>query len=339
MNIHEMSTSEIESGSPEPTGVARRRDLERTGWYRKEEYPFKSRFHRTASGAALHYLDEGRGDRVVVFVHGTPGWSFEFRHLIDQLCEDGYRVIVPDHLGFGFSDRPVASAFAYTPAAHAENLNSLLASLERQSASGLSYRFVLHDFGGMIGLRMLADICARRPGAVRALTIVNSWCLPFEESDPAFHKKLSFLQSGLLRWLYARLNFSAYAMVKAGWGSAGLDRRTHLHFRRLHRNRADRMGTLGFLRATYDPEANAFLRSAAESASQAAQQANLPVQLIWGAADSIVGPQHMRDWERIFSIAERNEIPDAGHFPQEEAPARVLHALRAFIGEIDAAGR
>ena len=69
----------------------------------------------------MHYLDEGQGDPIL-FVHGTPTWSFEFRHLVAGLAGT-HRCIAPDHLGFGLSDRPAGAA--YTPEAHAERLRGL----------------------------------------------------------------------------------------------------------------------------------------------------------------------------------------------------------------------
>lgn len=328
MQIHNGPSSGC-SGTT-PTGVHRRDRLEQSTWYLKQEYPFVSHFHQTASGAALHYIDEGRGKHLVVLVHGTPGWTFEFRHLIRALVAGGYRVIAPDHIGFGFSDRP--ENWSYRPADHADNLKSLLRKLQTEANDdSLDWSFVLHDFGGMIGLSALTDLLAHDPECVRSLTVLNSWCRSFLESDPDFQKRLPFLRSGLLRWLYRHANFSARVMVKAGWGPGGPDRRIHKHFLALHRSARDRLGTLGFLRATYDSESAAFLKQTVAAASRALK--NVPTQLIWGAADSVVGTRHMEHWSAAFSIAERRELPDTGHFPHEESPEIVNQFVSDFISK------
>jgi pimeloyl-ACP methyl ester carboxylesterase len=83
-------------------------------WVDREGYPFTTRFVTLPSGR-MHYVDEGAG-KVVLFVHGTPTWSYEWRHLIRALAPR-WRCIAPDLLGFGLSDRP--AGFAYTPDAHA----------------------------------------------------------------------------------------------------------------------------------------------------------------------------------------------------------------------------
>ena len=56
----------------------------RPGWVSDELFPFESRFFATADGQRMHYVDEGSGP-AIVFVHGNPTWSFEFRHLIEGL--------------------------------------------------------------------------------------------------------------------------------------------------------------------------------------------------------------------------------------------------------------
>ena len=73
------------------------------------EYPFKGRFVETASGARLHYLDEGKGEGTpVLMLHGNPSWSFLYRNLVLALREDN-RCLVPDHLGCGLSDKPASA--------------------------------------------------------------------------------------------------------------------------------------------------------------------------------------------------------------------------------------
>ena len=75
----------------------------RPAWVSERLYPFESRFF-AAQGGRIHYVDEGAG-APIVFVHGNPSWSFEFRGIITEL-RDRFRCIAPDHLGFGLSVRP-----------------------------------------------------------------------------------------------------------------------------------------------------------------------------------------------------------------------------------------
>lgn len=102
-------------------------DAEPTANPHRPGYPFRSRFLELPAGR-MHYLDEGEARGApLLFVHGTPTWSYEWRHLIRDLSRT-HRCVAPDHLGFGLSDRP--RSFSYRPEAHAENLAAFARRLE-----------------------------------------------------------------------------------------------------------------------------------------------------------------------------------------------------------------
>ena len=92
------------------------------GWL-KELYPFDGHFFDRA-GLRYHYLDEGKGDPVVM-VHGNPTWSFYYRNLVSEL-RGGFRTIVPDHIGCGLSDKPGDDRYEYTLASRVADLEALL---------------------------------------------------------------------------------------------------------------------------------------------------------------------------------------------------------------------
>jgi pimeloyl-ACP methyl ester carboxylesterase len=127
-------------------------DLE---WLDRSVYPFKPRYLQV-SGGRMHYVDEGRGDPILM-VHGTPTWSFVYRHLIRDLSRD-YRVVAVDHLGFGLSDKPENGP--YRPQQLASNLRTVIDQLQLRGFS-----LAVHDFGGPIGLSYAIE----EPANVRAL--------------------------------------------------------------------------------------------------------------------------------------------------------------------------
>src|SRR5262249_62322351 len=135
-------------------------------WLDREAYPFRSRW-TDAAGSRLHYVDEGAGN-AVLFVHGTPTWSFEFRHLITALAPT-YRCIAPDHLGFGLSDRP--PGVDYSPKAHAERLAAFVDDLRLDR-----FTLVVHDYGGPIGL----PLALSTPSRVQRLVLINTWVWAFD---------------------------------------------------------------------------------------------------------------------------------------------------------------
>ncbi|CAN5600147.1 haloalkane dehalogenase [soil metagenome] len=105
-------------------------------------------------GATLrvHYIDEGPVDAApVLLMHGEPSWCFLYRHMIPLLAEAGHRVIAPDLVGFGRSDKPTERR-DYTYARHVEWMRSLL--FDQLDLRGIT--FFGQDWGGLVGLRLLA---------------------------------------------------------------------------------------------------------------------------------------------------------------------------------------
>ena len=86
-------------------------------WLDKTEYPFEPKWFQI-NGQNLHYIDEGQGE-ILLFVHGTPSWSFDFRNLIKELSKT-HRCIAIDHIGFGLSDKP--TQYDYSTQNHSETL-------------------------------------------------------------------------------------------------------------------------------------------------------------------------------------------------------------------------
>lgn len=123
-------------------------------------YPFIPK-KLNIGGHQLSYLDEGEGP-VIVMVHGNPTWSFYYRNLV-QLLKNSYRIIVPDHIGCGFSDKP--QDYPYHLENHIYNLEQLLAHL---GVSDIS--LVMHDWGGAIGM----GYAGRHSETVRSLVVMNT---------------------------------------------------------------------------------------------------------------------------------------------------------------------
>src|SRR4029453_8565480 len=92
-------------------------------------WPYEPRWFETPDGR-MHYIDEGpRDGRPVVLVHGNPTWGFLYRNFVGALINAGHRARVPDHLGFGRSEKP-AQAELYRVPRHAQRLDALLESLD-----------------------------------------------------------------------------------------------------------------------------------------------------------------------------------------------------------------
>lgn len=113
------------------------------------EFPYQQHY-REVDGLRLAHLDEGDGPPVVL-LHGEPTWSFLWRKTMRPLLDAGLRTIVPDHAGFGRSDKPTALDW-YSYDRHTALAGELLERLDLRDAT-----VVVHDWGGPIGLRLAAE--------------------------------------------------------------------------------------------------------------------------------------------------------------------------------------
>jgi haloalkane dehalogenase len=124
------------------------------------DFPFQSRY-REVDGLRLAHLDEGQGPPVV-FLHGEPTWSFLWRKVIPPVRDAGFRCIAPDLPGFGRSDKPMDVGW-YSYDRHTALVAQLLDHLDLRDAT-----FVVHDWGGPIGLRVAVEH-ADRVGRIVAM--------------------------------------------------------------------------------------------------------------------------------------------------------------------------
>lgn len=282
----------------------------RPAWLDPALYPFVPRRFDTADGT-ISYLDEGSGP-VVLLVHGTPSWSFEFRAVVQALAAS-HRVVAPDHLGFGLSDKPVDAALR--PEDHARRLRALVEALDLRDLV-----LLVHDFGGPIGLPLALDV----PGRVRALVVVNSWMWA-SDGDPNIARIDRWVRSPLGRFLYRWLGFSARVILPKVFGDRRrLTRAHHRHYLAPLGSRQAREGTYALacaLRGS-DPYFDSLW-------CQRGALAALPMTVVWGDRDPVLTHVQRDRWTQTFPHARLVRVADAGHFVAEERPDVVVAAIRA----------
>ena len=125
-------------------------------------YPYEPHYV-DVDGLRLHHLDEGEGAAVVCF-HGQPSWSYLYRHMLELLVAAGHRVICPDMVGFGRSDKPLDHGF-YTYERHVQTISAHLEQIDFTDAT-----VVVQDWGGPIGLRWAVQNADR----VARLVVLNT---------------------------------------------------------------------------------------------------------------------------------------------------------------------
>jgi len=170
-----------------------------------EDYPFAPNFVEVddLDGGRLniHYVDEGPKDgQPVVMIHGNPTWSFMWRKIIPVLAAAGYRAIAIDLVGMGRSDKPT-KMLDYSVARHVQWVTEAVFT----KLAVTNAHFVLHDWGGIIGLRAIAD----HQDQVASITFSNTG---FPTLDPnAKITKMARPGAGMLR------AFQLYVRFNRGW--------------------------------------------------------------------------------------------------------------------------
>lgn len=119
-----------------------------------KDYPFEPNYleiqHHDGTLLRMHYLDEGdRNGGIILCLHGQPSWSYLYRKMIPILTEGGHRVIAPDLIGFGKSDKP-SERDDYTYSNHTAWMKAFIEKLDLQQIT-----LVCQDWGAMIGLRLV----------------------------------------------------------------------------------------------------------------------------------------------------------------------------------------
>jgi pimeloyl-ACP methyl ester carboxylesterase len=283
-------------------------------WLDTHAYPFAPHYLSLPDGTQLHYVDEGQGP-VLLFVHGTPAWSFDFRQQIQGLSPS-FRCVALDHIGFGLSDKP--EHYDYRPQQHARNLEHLIAHLNLQDLT-----LIVHDFGGPIGLSYAMQHAAN----VRRLVILNSW-LWDTSHEPAFIKLRPVLASPLLPWVYRWLNFSPRVLLPGSFGARPLAPAVRRQYTAPFNNAKERNGAVGFARALLHEQP-----WFGTLAQQLPHVQDHPVLLLWGMRDKFCPPAYLHRFTQAFHQAHVVEFQTCGHVPQEEEAAAVLQHLRQFLVE------
>jgi len=143
-------------------------------------------------GVEMSVVDDGpdRTGETIVFQHGNPAWSFLWRHLIEDAVRAGHRVIAPDLVGLGMSEKPLSPSY-HSLNRHITNLEDALDELDAEDVT-----LVLHDWGGPIGM----GYATRNPDNVDRIVLANT--IAFPPSKPRslslWHKAIASPIGGLL---------------------------------------------------------------------------------------------------------------------------------------------
>lgn len=263
----------------------------------------------------VHYLDEGSSDaEPVLMMHGEPSWSYLYRHMIPPIVGAGHRVIAPDLVGFGKSDKPVDRT-DYTYARHVFWMGELLRQLDLRGIT-----LICQDWGGLIGLRLWAEMPDRFARVVVANTALPTGDQPLGEAFAAWRKfsqEAPEFKAG--RIVFGGTTTKLTEAEIAAYDAPFPDDRYKAGARQFPVLVPDQPA---------DPEAEPNRK-----AWRVLKNLQTPVLTAFGADDRI-----MAGVDRVFqklcpgAVGQAHEIlPNAGHFLQEDVPSELAEIALRFI--------
>jgi haloalkane dehalogenase len=287
-------------------------------------FPFAPHFS-TAPGFRMHYVDEGSGQPIIL-IHGEPTWSYLYRKFIPTLAKD-FRVIAPDHMGFGKSESPAGGV--YTLDRHAQNLIALIEELDLRDIT-----LVMQDWGGPIG----AVIASRHPERMKRFVAMNTVFgtdrnLREEKLTPWFTAIKEMEDAGQLEAVLGNLRYLAGGIMMM----LGLQRREIVTDTWLRAYSAA-FPTLEECRGAIEfPLDGLHLERIRETLVGGLRglfklgEAGVPAMMIEGMQDRAIWPHvAIAGFRAFFPHGKVHELPDVGHFIQEDAPEIVVPLIEEF---------
>ncbi len=279
----------------------------------RELFPFQIG-EISLSAGVMRFVDEGEGAPVVL-LHGNPTWSFFYRRLIAAL-RDQRRVIAPDHLGCGLSDKP--QRVHYCLATHIANLEHLLDHLKLGPID-----LVVHDWGGAIGMGW----AVRHPDLVRRIVILNSAAF----LSPHIPLRIAAGKlPGLGAWAIQQMN--AFALA-ATWMAVvrPLAPEVRAGYLWPYQTPASRIAIARFVQdIPLHPGHPTWPLIDAIDRELALLRAK-PVRIVWGGRDWCFDDRFLAGWMARFPNALATRLDDAGHYVLEDAPDAVIAQLARWL--------
>jgi cis-3-alkyl-4-acyloxetan-2-one decarboxylase len=286
-------------------------------------WPFAPHF-TDAPGFKMHYVDEGAGEAIVC-LHGEPTWGYLYRNFIPPLAKN-YRVVVPDHMGFGKSETPQDKI--YTLKTHVENLFSVLDELALDDIT-----LVIQDWGGLIGGAAIAT----QPDRFKRVFVMNTVVYPFCDLTAHFPALMEsnwfrFINGeGNMEAVLGNLRYTALSILKLiGFQNTAAVTDDWVNaYSAPFATRAECKGAIEFptevvtARFPYlDPPNDELV----------AKLRAKPAMLAVGMQDGAIPPYITIDgFKQAFGERPIIELPNAGHFCQEDEPQALVALIEHLM--------
>jgi haloalkane dehalogenase len=276
------------------------------------DFPFEPHF-REVQGLRCAHVDEGDGPPVV-FWHGEPTWSFLWRKVIPPVRDAGFRCVAPDLPGFGRSDKPVDLGW-YTYDRHAAFGRALVEDLDLRGAT-----FVVHDWGGPVGLRVATELADR----VDRLVILDTGLF-------TGHQRMSEAWEAF-RGFVERTEDLPISMLVDGATRTDLPGEVKRAYDAPFTTPASKAGARAFpLMIPLSPDGPGAAEG--QRVLEALRDDGRPALMLWADSDPILSLETGRRFAEAIGRPEPEVIPDASHFLQEDQGELIGRRIARFLRE------
>jgi len=283
-------------------------------------YPFESRWWEH-NGLRFHYLDEGEGE-VILMLHGNPTWSFYYRDLT-KAFRTNFRVIVPDHMGCGLSDRPTDEQYDYRYGTRIRDVEEFLKHLGIKGGVTL----IAHDWGGIIG----SGVAARNPELFSRFIMMNTAGFRMPEGKRLPWQLWYAKRFPLIPCIQIR-GFNAFVRLATVFGlESKMPPEVKKAYTAPYNSWHNRIAVQRFIQdIALHPKEPSYedIRITDENLHKLE---GAPMLMIWGAKDFIFDMDILEEWKRRFPDAEIEVFEDAGHFVLEDATDRIIARIGKFL--------
>ena len=291
-------------------------------------WPFLPNFF-DGNGFQMHYVDVGpRQANPIILLHGEPTWGYLYRKFIPELSKS-YRVVVPDMMGFGKSETPQDKE--YTLKTHVENLSRLIDNLKLTNIT-----FVGQDWGGPI----TAAYSIRNLNKVKSFVLINTLFGYSKEERP---KNLSpwfewinkHYQDKTLDGILGELGSTLLSVMKIpNFTNNNIINDTWI--KAYSSQFPDRASCKGAINFPLDALLNRIVPYILEGIKQGDLKSlcSKPAVLAYGMKDKAIEPDYaIRDFKALFPGSKVVEMPNAGHYSQEDEPELLINLIKEFMKE------
>ncbi len=276
------------------------------------DFPFRARY-REVDGIRVAHVDEGDpGAPPVVFWHGEPTWSFLWRKVVPPVRDAGFRCVAPDLPGFGRSDKPVDLGW-YSYDRHTAFGRSLVEDLDLRGAT-----FVVHDWGGPIGLRVAAELRER----VDRLVILDTGLF-------TGHQRMSDAWNAF-RGFVERTEDLPISMLVDGACLTDLPDEVKRAYDAPFPNAASKAGARAFpLMIPLSPDAPG--AEAGQRVLEAIRDDGRPTLMLWADQDPILDVKTGQRFAEAIGRPEPELVAGASHFLQEDRGEEVGRRIAEWL--------